>query len=353
MIYINGRFLLQTQTGVNRFAYELCKALSKLNVSFALLCPPGRIQPCYDVSDFKIQVCGWGKSHVWEQIALPIYWNTIKGDKLLLNFTGLGPIAVKKKIMTIHDMGLWVTPEWYSKSYVALYKLLTPLSAKTSLKVLTVSNFSKREIVRLLNISPNNIEIVYNAVPSFFNNKVKNENVQDGCSEKYILAVSSIDPRKNFERLVNAFSLLKNEDIKLYIVGGQNRIFNNKQNVDGTDTIKWLGRISDEDLKRYYQNALAFIYPSLYEGFGIPAIEAMALDCPVIASDIPVMHEVCGNAAFYINPYSEKDIAQGIKDVLLNENLREQIQREARKQLMSFSWEKSAKKLLSIIKNLY
>lgn len=352
MLYINGRFLLQNQTGVNRFAYELCKALLELNVHFVLLCPPGRIMSCYDVSHFKIQICGWGKSHLWEQISLPLYWIGLKGKKLLLNFTGIGPVAIKNKIMTIHDMGLWVTPEWYSKVYVTLYKILTPLSAKTSIKVITVSQFSKKEIERLLKIDSTKIEVVYNAVPSFFMNIKDDIMCPKYNLEKYVLTVSSIDPRKNFERLVNAFSLLDEESVKLYIIGGQNRIFNNEGNTKNTSSIKWLGRVSDEELRMYYRNAQAFIYPSLYEGFGIPAIEAMELDCPIIVSDIPVMHEVCGDAALYIDPYSEEDMAQGIKAILLNEELREELKNKARKQLRFYSWEKSAQKLLSIIRNI-
>lgn len=309
MIYINGRFLLQEQTGVNRFAYELCKALRKSGIVFVLLCPYGDIKNCYDTTEFSIKRCGWGKSHVWEQLFLPFFFFMTQGKNLLVNFTGIGPIAIKSKIMTIHDLGFMINPKWYSVSYIFLYKTLTPLSVATSLKVLTVSEFSKNEIIRLLHVEKDKIAVIYNAVSSSFTQlDTSHENSAKG--EKYILAVSSIDPRKNFETLLKAFSILKDTDMKLYIIGGQNRIYSTSveelsANIS-SERIKWLGRVTDTELKQYYKNTSCFVYPSLYEGFGIPPLEAMSIGVPVVVSDIPSIREVCGDAALYANPLDEK-----------------------------------------------
>ena len=156
MIYVNGRFLLQNLTGVNRFAYELCRAWVRMGIPFTLCCPPGTIKECYDVSCFHIVVCGWGKSHVWEQLALPYWFAKVKGEKFLVCFTGLGPLLTRKKIMTIHDLAFMANPAWYSRSYRLWYRLMTPLCAATSVRILTVSQFSKSEIRQRLSISEKN-----------------------------------------------------------------------------------------------------------------------------------------------------------------------------------------------------
>lgn len=198
--------------------------------------------------------------------------------KILINFSGIGPVIVKNKIMTIHDLAFLHNPSWYSSAYRLIYKNLTPLGAKTSKKIITVSDFSKREIIKFLGIDGDKIEIVPNAVSQIFTEE--NPGNETRSQEKYILTVSSVDPRKNFAMLLKAFSMINDSSLKLYIIGGESKIyttsikylFKSEQN----DNIKWLGRVPDSELKQYYNNAACFIYPSLYEGFGIPPLEAMA-----------------------------------------------------------------------------
>lgn len=354
MIYVNGRFLLQNQTGVNRFAYEICRAWTAMGIHFTLCCPPGDIKECYDTSDFNIIVCGWGKSHIWEQFFLPYWFARIKGKKLLICFTGLAPILARNKIMTIHDLAFMVNPSWYSKSYLFLYRILTPICAATSLKILTVSESSKKEIMQRLSIKEDKIKVVYNAVASFFYNS---ENDIIKTNEKYILAVSSIDPRKNFTRLLKSLAYVENENIKLYVVGGQNTIYStsvkklNKNIL--SERVKWLGRVSDKELKQYYINATCFVYPSLYEGFGIPPLEAMACGTPTIVSAIPSIEEVCKDASLYINPYDEKDIADKINILLRNEDLQRSLVGKGYKRYVKFNWRKSASLLAEEVKEYF
>jgi glycosyltransferase involved in cell wall biosynthesis len=357
-IYINGRFLQQVPTGVNRYAYELCKALTILKVNFVIICPKGNLCDSYEVDDFNIIHWGIGHSHFWEQCVLPFFFLQQKGKSILVNFTGIGPVLVKNKIVTIHDLAFMFHPQWYSKTYASFYRILTPLSAKTALKVLTVSNFSKSEIIRMLHIGDRKIEVVYNAVPPcLMEEEPEYSSTENNISDKYVLVVSSIDPRKNFERLLKAFRYLEDTDLHLYIVGGWNAIYTsgsiqNEMDVCENPRIHWLGRVSDEELKSYYRQAACFVYPSLYEGFGIPPIEAMAMNCPAIVSDIPVLREVCGSAAIYVNPYNEKEMAVEIKRLCGDENLKEEMKLRGKKQLENYSWIKSAGKLYSIINSL-
>ncbi len=357
MVYVNGRFLLQPQTGVNRYAYELCRALKALGVAFIIICPSRKINSCYDVASFSIVHWGVGTSHFWEQFVLPFFFFN-KGKKaVLLNFTGIGPILHRRKVITIHDLAFLINSSWYKRSYRLLYRFLTPLSAATSLKILTVSRFSKNEIIRLLHVKPAKIEVVYNAVPAFFHTAQRIKQVSDSKQRRYVLAVSSIDPRKNFERLLKVFHLLQDCQIDLYVVGGQSRVFaslfqqGNRCYLEQAN-VKWLGRVSDQELTELYRNASCFIYPSLYEGFGIPPLEAMAMGCPVIVSDIPVLHEVCGDAALYTDPADEEDIALKIKDLCSNDAFRNVLINKGLHRIGLYDWQVSARKILTVINHL-
>ena len=162
-IYINGRFLTQPMTGVERYAYNMCKAMAEQQLSFTIVCPKGTIQNCYDVSGLKIVHYGWGNSHLWEQCVLPFFF-VGKKNYVVMSFTGLGSILVRNKMMTIHDLSFLENHNWFSKAYYWWYKIMTPLAVKTSRHILTVSEFSKREILRFYPfLKEQDITVVYNA----------------------------------------------------------------------------------------------------------------------------------------------------------------------------------------------
>ena len=343
-IYINGRFLLSPQTGVERFAYEICKALIAIGANFTIICPKnGQINKAYNTDLFHIIRFGIGRSHVWEQLILPLYFIG-KTNYTIISFTGLGSILIPNKIMTIHDLSFLESPKWFSKAYYYYYKVMTPMAVRTSKKIITVSNFSKSEITRFYDFVPSKkISVVYNAISQNFFQKNKTIDKQ-----AYFLAVSSMDPRKNFTRLVHVFENMK--DYNLLIVGGKNRVYGNLDNNTNNKNIKFLGRVSDEELINLYTNAEAFIYPSLYEGFGIPPLEAMALGCPVLASDIPVLHEVCKEAALYFNPLDEKDIQSCIEAFHhTNDSVKTDLIKKGYNNIKRFSWIESAKEIIKLV----
>ena len=165
-----------------------------------------------------------------------------------------------------------------------------------------------------------------------------------------MLCVSSIDPRKNFARLIEACQSLTGA--KLYIVGNYNRVFSNqKELATDSDHIHFLGRVSDEELVRLYNQAECFVFPSLYEGFGLPPLEAMACGCPVLVSDIPVEREVCGDAALYFNPLEPSEILRIITQYLSNTDvIKKTMRQKGYDNIKRFSWENSANVLMEIIK---
>ena len=343
MIYINGRFLTQPMTGVERYAYMICKTLAELGKDFTIICPKSPIMSCYDISNLPIVHYGFGKSHLWEQCVLPFYFIG-KKNYVVMSFTGLGSILIRNKIMTIHDLSFLENPKWFSKYYYWWYKIMTPLAVRTSKHIITVSEFSKKEILRFYPfIKEENISIAYNAA----DDKFFHFQSQDCAPVKpFALTVSSLDPRKNFVRLIEAFKDIK--DLSLYIVGSHNRIFTQNDSMTATtDTIRFLGRVSDEELVRLYNQATCFLFPSLYEGFGLPVIEAMKCGCPVLVSDIPVLREICGEAAIYFNPYHIEDIRNTIELFLKeNDTLRPTIIAKGYENANRFSWEETAKKII-------
>ena len=347
-IYINGRFLTQPMTGVERYAYNICKAMARLHQPFTLVCPKAPIHQDYNVSDLNIVHYGIGNSHFWEQCVLPFFFIG-KKDYVVLSFTGLGSILIRHKIMTVHDLSFLKNPSWYSCTYYWYYKFMTPLAVKTSQHILTVSEFSKSEVLGFYPfLKPERISVIYNAIDENLFRPLTSA-ISHQPSSPFVLCVSSLDPRKNFARLIEACQRLTGA--KLYIVGKYNRIFSQNMDLDTTsDHIQFLGRVSDEELVRLYNEAACFVFPSLYEGFGLPPLEAMACGCPVLVSDIPVEREVCGDAALYFNPLEPSEILRIITQYLNDTDvIKEKMRQKGFENVTRFSWEKSAKVLMKII----
>lgn len=348
MFVVNGRYLTQKATGVHRYAFEICNKLHEMGVDFHVAVP-NEIHPDYKFS-FKVVKCGSLNTHLWEQISLPRYLKRI-GNPLLISFTGCGPLTYSNQIMTIHDVSHERYPEWFSKNYYRFYHYMMPRIGKKAHAVLTVSEFSKKEIVDTLGINSEKIHVVHSNVP--FHNKPSKEEIlnftRNPEAERYILAVSSMDPRKNFIRLVEAFDKIKDKSVKLYIIGMSFKAFNTPdlQKLIG-ENVHLPGYIPDEKLQTMYQNALLSVYPSLYEGFGLPPLESMTYGCPVINSDIPALREVSQDAALYVDPYNVEDITEKIEQLLVDEPLRKELQEKGLLQIKKYSWDKSAKQVYEL-----
>ncbi len=338
---INGLFLTQRPTGVHRFAYEMCIALLKENCKFIVIAPRHILKQYYSII-FPLRQIGISSGHLWEQLDLPLFLSFCYPQSTLITFTGLGPLFKKKHITTIHDISFMVNSKWFSRSYSLFYRWATPIVAKNAMNIITVSQFSKNEITHYLSIKTNKIKVIYNAIPNEFYNK--NSTNRPPQTRPYILAVSSRDPRKNFKRLIDAYLLSGITTHDLVIIGGKVHVFAN-ENLIKHNNIHLIDYVGDDELRSYYQHASLFIYPSLYEGFGIPPLEALAQGCPVLASNIEVFHEIYGNAITYCDPTDINDIIDKMHyclttpyyDIPLVEKCIEQ-----------YNWEKSAKNFIRI-----
>lgn len=350
MIAVNARFLTQPLTGVQRFALEISRALLDFHTDTDIhFFAPHNIQLQAEAQALHVETIGSHTGHLWEQIDLPRHLKKI-GNPILLNFCNTAPIFYKNKLSTLHDITYIRYPQTFSKSFRYFYQMMMPLVLKTSKHVFTVSEFSKKEISEYYHTPKEKISVIYNAVDKAFHPQI-DENLK---KENYLLAVSSIKENKNFKMILNAFEEASKQidNLKLFIAGDLKN--NNFSNINlnafvNNPRIKLLGRISDTELIKYYSNAIAFLFPSLYEGFGIPVLEAQACGCPVIASNAASMPEVLKDSAILANPLSLENFVQAIYNVVHNIEYRKQLIESGIQNQSRFSWNQSGKRILSAI----
>ena len=346
-VYINGRFLTQDLSGVQRYAFEISKEISLSNSYNLILLVPKKssIRLEYEFP-FNIKKIGSNTGHLWEQIDLPRYLNT-KNKSILINLTNSAPIFYKNKISTIHDLSVFENNDWFSFKYRIFYRILIPRIIKTSKKILTDSYFSKKEILnRYKKLNPDYVNIIYCA-NSINSNKKNIKNIK----EEYLLFVGGNSKRKNLKNLISAFSKLNNQNIKLKVVGKVVKHLESDTFLKH-DNIDYLGNVSNDELVDLYSNAKMLIFPSFYEGFGLPPLEAMSCGCPTIISDIPVLRELYEKAALYINPYDSENIKENILNLLGDPDMCNNLSELGLKQANKYSWKKSADKIINLIKGL-
>jgi glycosyltransferase involved in cell wall biosynthesis len=345
MIYVNGRFLTQDITGVQRFSEEIIKELYKLRDDVIVLVPDmnsiKRIP-----HEFKIIELKGGRGHYWEQVTLPRFLN--KNNKpFLLNLCSTAPAFYKNQIVTHHDITYVRFPNSYSWKFRLFYRILAPLMMRNCTKLVTVSFFSKKEIVEHYNIPESKVTVIYNGVGDEFS-CVEAINTSSR-HENYALAVSSPNEHKNFLGMIKAFSATKG-NVKLKIIGSASRSFNSMDfSAEKDPRIEFLGRVTDSELINLYQNAKYFIFPSFYEGFGIPPLEAQACGCPVVSSDRASLKEVLKDSALFFDPTKISEMIKALEIIDSDNNMRKELVEKGIKNMRRFSWQISAEKLNSEI----
>lgn len=344
MIVINARFLTQRVTGVQRFAIEICKRLPKKINEMEIIF----VSPKFNFnneSNFELVQFGSFKGQLWEQIDLPIFLKK-NGNPLLINFVGIAPVFYKRKVMFLYDLAFKHHPEWFSTTFHNLYNILIPISIKNTLLVITDSNYVKEDLQSTYGIKKDKILVLYAATVDNFINKNLDK-------ERIILTVSSIDPRKNLSRVINAFSQI-NSKYKLVIVGSKNKSFSNVQlnENDLNDNIIFTGYLSDEKLIELYNKAEIFIYASLFEGFGIPPLEAQACNTACLVSNVTSLPEVYQDSVEYCDPYSVESIKKGMIKLMNNSSLRNQLRAKGLENVKRFSWDKSTGKFVNILESI-
>lgn len=344
MVYVNARFLTQPITGVQRYSLEISLALHKLLPELRFVAPHNIVQQ-EAAERLGVERIGRRSGHAWEQIDLPLFLRQ-RGSPLLVNLANTAPLLYRNKISTLHDIAFERFPENFSWKFRLAYQLATPRMVRNSHKVLTVSEFSRQEICGHYQAPAGKVVVVPNAVSGEFHARVP------AHGEPYLLAVSSLARQKNFHGLIDAFRLLRQTTHKLYIVGAFNRNFADPDllgKIEADSRIKLLGRVSDDELTALYSGATAFVYPSFYEGFGLPPLEAQACGCPVLVADAASLPEVCGDSALYCAPNDIHDIAAKIDLLISTPALAQTLREKGRANIARYSWETSANRLLQVI----
>jgi glycosyltransferase involved in cell wall biosynthesis len=253
-------------------------------------------------------------------------------------------------------MATFDNPSWFSKTFSATYRILLPILAKRVRMVVTVSEYSKARIIELLKIPPSKIAVIDNGVSECFFEPKNDElfrkiNSTFGLNTKnYILSVSSIEPRKNLPKLIEAWlaSELPNKGYKLALAGGQSKSFSSVSKYNNPSII-WLGYVEDDLLPELYKNAAGFAYLSLYEGFGLPPLEAMASGIPVLSSSTTAIPEVVGDCGILVEPTDTSAIVDGFNKLL---DLPQEKVIQAKLRAAEFTWENTGKQMYQIIKEL-
>jgi len=266
-----------------------------------------------------------------------------------------------KKILIVHDLSFDIYPEFFTFKKRLWHKLINPKKmCQQSDLIIAISENTKNDIVKMYEVNDNKIKVVYPGISQIFFNIVSEEEKQKildkyNLPKNYALYLGNLEPRKNVSSLIKSFDLLKNDSLNLVIVGGEGwkykKIYKVWQNTKNNKKIKFLGYIESKDKPAIYSLAKMFIYPSNYEGFGLPPIEAMACGTPVIASANSSLIEAINNAGLLIDSNNINDIAQAINYILTDQNLEIKLTELGISRAKKFNWQQKAEEILNIIKS--
>ena len=350
-ILINGRFLTQKTTGVQRVARQLTLALDALIASGAApdiratIAIPGRaaadLPPYSCIQSARI---GRMTGHAWEQLELP----KAVGDSWLLSLCNTGPLAVRRQLVLIHDAQVFTAGYSYGRAFRTAYRILLPALARRVRTVATVSGFSAKELAAHGVRNKNGIKLIHNGADHMETIEADSTTLaRHGLrAGSYILALGSLAPHKNIDMLVRAALARRGAATELVIAGGGAAIFSGGAPKPGGGA-RYLGRVSDRELKSLYQNALALAFPSLTEGFGLPPVEAMQCGCPVLASTGGAIPEVCGDAVMYIAPDDQAGWTEAMERIEADQDLRARLSQAGRRRAALFTWERAVRALLA------
>lgn len=353
LIAINGRFLTQVVTGVQRYSIEMVSRLSNLqsHYQFVVVAPPGKLVSMVpNLRQDKFPIAG----HLWEQLRLPWLVKKMKADLLWCpaNTASLPNFGVPL-VVTLHDAAMFAGPEWFSPAFALYYRFLIPMFGRVASKIITVSLFSRQELVKYGLVSRlDDIEVVYNGLTPLKEKKNgATKTLEQLQGKNYVLCLGSRDPRKNLSRLLAAWNnipdKIRNGRV-LAIAGKADKIFSKEKFPNVPNGVLFLGYVPDEQLFDLYSGADAFVFPSIYEGFGLPPLEAMSCGTPVLVSNVASLPEVCGDAALYCNPYEIDDISSKLIKLLTDKSLVIELRKRGIERAKYFSWENSARQLVAI-----
>lgn len=348
--------------GIGRYSYELAKELYNLHKIKIVIRSEDIDKFSFAEKDDLIIVDGIKNSidrNIYEQFILPRKIKKNYPNAIIHYPDSMAPLISRNDvIITIHDLAFLSLKNVFTLKTVIWKKISTKLSIRKAKKIVCITNFVKNEVEKHYpNIVGNKIEVVYNGFNNFSQDIICEskigEKIKKLKNEKYILTVSTISPRKNIDGLIEAFSKLNNiDEYKLVIAGKKGWMFEDifklVEELDLNNRIIFTNEVNDDELKYLYKYCNIFVYPSFYEGFGLPPLEAMSFGKACITSNITSLPEVVGNAAIKIYPGSVVDISKAIQNLLKNDEIRFKYENLSKERIKSFSWKKCSMNILEI-----
>lgn len=370
-IVISGYFLLHPATGSGQYTAALIRALGRLcQEEMAIVCPRGTAHLAGSLlvgreGPWKVVALGLpfpgdlGK--LWfEQVGLPLACRSLDAD--LLHVPYLGPPLAKpcRTVVTIHDLIMHLFPETRRSLQARLYTRLAALAAKRADFILADSLATREDVLRVLRLAADKVRVVYLAGEETLGPVEEESHLQAvrrkyGLEPGFLLYLGGLDWRKNLPRLLRAFSTLPRPPQLALAGAALSRRLTSFPDLVGLarglgiqDRVVFLGQVPEEDKAPLYSACLAFVFPSLYEGFGLPPLEAMACGAPVACSRASSLPEVVGEAALLFNPTDEQDMASVLAQVLESEELRQEMRRKGLQQASRFTWRRTAEETLAV-----
>lgn len=364
---------VEKRVGIGEYAFQLLWRLRMLQVPevqfhIYLKEPPNKELPPKN-KQWHYRV--FGPKKLWTQWRLPLdlYTHFPRPDVFFTPSHYAPRFSPVPTVVSVMDLSYLHFPELFAKKDLVQLKQWTAYSVRNAKKILTISASSKNDIIKAYGVSEDRVIVTYPGIkesitltPHVYS--MNELQAKYGISKHFILFVGTLQPRKNIGRLIEAFNKViksKSEnphmkDLQLVIVGKRGWLYEEilakPKELEIGDRVTFLENINDEELALFYKNALCYVLPSLYEGFGLPVLEAMQRGCPVIISNISSLPEAGGEAALYVDPKNVSDIAQKIEQLVTDEKLRKQLKEKGFEQVKKFSWEKTAKETVAVLEEV-
>ena len=350
--------------GIGTYIRNLLQELAKIDQEneYVLFTRPQDLGVAESLGEnFRAVANRSGHYSIAEQISIPLAARRERLDLFHATHYVLPALTPSKSVVTIHDCIHLMFPDYlgqrlgYAYARASLYT-----AAHKSDRIFTVSEASKRDILKFFKVPPEKIVVTHNALDDRFRAAPSEEHVVQTreryqLSHSYLLYVGNIKPHKNLERLIEAFHLVRSEgrsELELLIIGDEiSKLQALRRAVHKYDIhryVRFLGYVPDKTLAVLYRLATVFVFPSLYEGFGLPPLEAMASGTPVVTSNVSSLPEVVGEAAVLVDPYSAEAIASGILKVLRSTHLREELRKRGLERVQEYSWARSVKRVREV-----
>jgi len=349
--------------GIGRYSYELVKSIHSLNKTDLKIVIRYEDRELFKFADDKDLIVAKDiknsrDRNYYEQLKLPEIIKE-KYPKAVIHYPdSMAPLFAKNRVViTVHDLAFKSLKSVFTFKSALWKNVITSLSIKKADKIVAITNFAKDEILKHYDVKTDKIDVIYNGFNNFSRDSIRFENVSENIlklvEKTYILTVSTISPRKNIDGLIKAFNLIKNKIPCNLVIAGKNGwmyddIYKLIKYFKLEKRVFFTGKVNDDELKCLYKNANVFIYPSFYEGFGLPPLEAMAYRIPCIVSNVASLIEVAADAALKINPYKIEEICERIIEVYSDIDLRNRMIERGLNRIEKFSWDTCAKRIVSV-----